>query len=567
MIDIKEKAQKWLASNKVDEDMKKKIRQASPAELNDMFFKDLEFGTGGMRGILGPGSNRMNIFTVRKVTLGFATFLKNTYGQEALKRGIILSHDNRYNSRLFVLDISKELNELGFNTFIFDSLRPTPELSFGVRHLKCIAGAMITASHNPKEYNGYKIYDETGCQFVPEKIQPMLDIISGLKDELDLSWKTVERCGHQTILDAKIDDDYMAAVHSIAINAEEKKVTKIVFTPQHGTSSILGRRLFKELGYRMTPVLEQCDPDPAFSHTLSPNPEMKEAYVAAIELAKKIDADLVLTTDPDADRVGLAFKNRHGTYELLTGNQTGALLIDYVLGQRKAKGLLSSHPLLCDTIVTSKLGREIAEHYGVKTESYLTGFKFIGEAMNKYEKSKEYKVEFGYEESYGYIFKDFVRDKDSLQALLMISEMTNHYLLINQTLGEKLDELYQQYGYHMCSLKNIYFQGEAGLENMNNILNSLRAKPFEELDGVKVSSYEDYLKQVRYTNHEKSKIVGFPKSNVLKFFMEDGSWLAIRPSGTEPKCKFYYEAIDKSREVAENKLEKYHQAVLKKINM
>jgi len=567
MNEIKQKAEKWLSSERVDNELKEEIRKADPETLNDMFFKNLEFGTGGMRGILGPGSNRMNIFTVRKVTLAFAKFLEQAYGKDALEKGVILSHDNRYNSRKFVLEISKELNELGFNTFIFDSLRPTPELSFGVRYLKCIAGAMITASHNPKEYNGYKIYDETGCQFVPKKIQPMLDIIENLGDELDLTWTPVERQGKQTLLDDEIDNAFMKAVHSIALNPDEKKITKIVFTPQHGTASVLGRRLFKELGYEMTPVLKQCDPDPAFSNTLSPNPELKEAYVAAIELAKEKDADLVLSTDPDADRVGLAFKNRKGEYQLLTGNQTGALLIDYVLVQRKKKGLLSANPLLCDTIVTSKLGREIAKNYGVKTESSLTGFKFIGEAMNKYEKNKEYTVEFGYEESYGYIIKGFVRDKDSLQALLIISEMTNHYLLQDKTLGERLEELYKQYGYHEGELKNIYFEGETGLENMKRILNTLRDNPFDELDGVKVIRSEDYLKQVILENGKEKPLEGFPKSNVLRYFLEDGSWLAIRPSGTEPKCKFYYEAIDSDQSVARNKIERYHKAIIEKTNI
>jgi len=567
MITIKDRAEKWLSSKKVDESLKEEIKKADSAELNDMFYKELEFGTGGMRGILGPGCNRMNIFTVRKVTLAFAEFLLKAHGKKAMKKGVILSHDNRYNSRLFVLEISKQLNELGFNTFIFDSLRPTPELSFGVRYLKCIAGAMITASHNPKEYNGYKIYDETGCQFVPDKIQPMLDIISNLGDELDLTWKAVENPGAQTVLDDELDDAFMAAVHSVAINPDDKKITKVIFTPQHGAASVLGRRLFKELGYDMTPVLKQCDPDPAFSNTITPNPELKEAYVAAIELAKEKNADLVLTTDPDADRVGLGYKDRTGEYVLLTGNETGALLIDYVLGQRKEKGLLSINPLLCDTIVTSKLGREIAAHYGVKTKSFLTGFKFIGEAMNKYEKSKEYKVEFGYEESYGYIFKDFVRDKDSLQALLMISEMTNHYLLQGKNLGEKLDELYQQYGYHMCMLKNIYFEGETGLENMKKILDELRTNPIKELDGVKVLSHEDYLLQIKSENGEEKPLNGFPKSNVLRFFLEDGSWLAVRPSGTEPKCKFYYEAIGPNKSIAVEKLEKFHKAILSKIKI
>ena len=567
MLTIKEKAEKWLTSTDVDDELKGEIKEANSNELNDMFFKELEFGTGGMRGLLGPGSNRMNVFTVRKVTLAFAEFLFNTYGERAKKQGVILSHDNRFHSREFVLEISKEFNELGFNTFVFDSLRTTPELSFGVRFKKCIAGVMITASHNPKEYNGYKIYDETGCQFVPQVIQPMLDIVSTLGDELDLTYEKATDFGKQNLLDESVDEAFMKEIHSIAIYPDDEKVTKVVFTPQHGTAAVLGRRLFKELGYDMTPVLSQCNPDPAFSNTLSPNPELKEAYVAAIELAREVKADLILTTDPDGDRVGLGFLNTKGEYELLTGNQTGALLIDYVLRSRKETGILSKNPLLCDTVVTSQLGRKIARKYGVKTESYLTGFKYIGEAMNKYEKSGEYTVEFGYEESYGYIFKGFVRDKDALQALLMISEMTNHYLLEGKRLDEKLEELYKEYGYHMCTLKNIYFKGESGLKDMANILNEFRENPFDELDGIKVVKREDYLKQISCQNGKETRIEGFPKSNVLKFFLEDGSWLAIRPSGTEPKCKFYYEAIDTDESIALAKLDKFHEAILKKANL
>jgi len=567
MLTIKQKAEKWLTSSNVDNELKIEIKEANSNELNDMFFKDLEFGTGGMRGLLGPGSNRMNVFTVRKVTLAFATFLLNTYGERARKQGVILSHDNRFHSREFVLEISKEFNELGFNTFVFDSLRTTPELSFGVRYKKCIAGVMITASHNPKEYNGYKIYDETGCQFVPNAIQPMLDIVSTLGDELDLTYDKASVFGKQNLLDNTVDDAFMKEVHSIAIYPEDKKVAKVVFTPQHGTAAVLGRRLFKELGYDMTPVLSQCNPDPAFSNTLSPNPELKEAYVAAIKLAKEKKADLILTTDPDGDRVGLGFLNTKGEYELLTGNQTGALLIDYVLKNRKKIGTLSNNPLLCDTIVTSQLGRKIAHKYGVRTESYLTGFKYIGEAMNKYEKSGEYTVEFGYEESYGYIFKGFVRDKDALQALLMISEMTNHYLLEGKKLDQKLEELYKEYGYHMCTLKNIYFKGESGLKDMANILNEFRENPFDELAGVKVVKLEDYMKQVSRQDGKETELKGFPKSNVLKFFLEDGSWLAMRPSGTEPKCKFYYEAIDTDEDVALAKLDKFHEAILKKADL
>ena len=300
-----EKSKLWLENPNVPEDLKEEIRNASEDQIEDMFYRTLEFGTGGLRGILGAGSNRMNIFTVRKATLGFGLYIIKTFGDEGKRRGVVLSHDNRHNSRLFVEDSSKLLNELGINTYIFDELRPTPELSFAVREMHACAGIMVTASHNPKEYNGYKVYDEEGCQLIPSKADILLDIINNLGDELNLQYERAEVKGKEVVLDSSIDDKFIENVKSIALNKDEKKVIKIVFTPQHGTSSKIGQRLLKELGYEMYPVVEQCTNDPDFSETLSPNPENKEAYVKAIELAKKVNADLILTTDPDADRVGV----------------------------------------------------------------------------------------------------------------------------------------------------------------------------------------------------------------------------------------------------------------------
>lgn len=563
---VNEKAQLWLDSDKVSAELKDEIKSASKEQLNDMFFKNLEFGTGGMRGLLGPGPNRMNIFTVTKVTVGFAKYLLNTYS-DAKVRGVVLSHDNRINSRLFVLTASKVLNDFGINTYIFDSLRPTPELSFATRYVHAVGGIMVTASHNPKEYNGYKVYDDTGCQLVPEQIQPLLDIIANLGDELTLTYTPEAVKGEEKILSSEVDDAFMQKVHSVALNPADKKVIKIVFTPQHGTSSVLGRRLFKELGYEFYPVLSQCDPDPLFSNTLSPNPEKKEAYTEAIKLAKQVGADLILTTDPDADRCGLGYKMKDGEYRLLTGNETGALLIDYVLSNRYQRGLIKSNSVICDTIVTSTLGEKIAAHYGVGTRSFLTGFKYIGSAINRAEKTHEFTFEFGYEESYGYIFADFCRDKDSLESLLMIAEMTNHYALEGKDLGEKLEELYKAYGYHICKLYDIYFEGESGLKRMAQIMDSLRNDHLKEIAGVKVVKIEDYELLKTYSEDKETDLVGFPKSNVLKFFLEDGSWIAVRPSGTEPKCKFYYEAVDTKKEDAIDKPEKFHHAVLKLVGI
>ena len=558
---IEQNVEKWLASSLVPEYLKEELRNASAEQRNDFFYKDVEFGTGGMRGLLGPGHNRMNIFTVRKVTVGFAKYLLQTY-KDAKSRGVVISCDNRHHSRDFVLVSSQVLNDFGIKTYIFDSLRPTPLLSFATRYKNAVGGIMITASHNPKEYNGYKVYDDTGCQLIPEQIQPLLDIIANLGDELDLTYEVSPSRGEQIVLTNEVDDAFMEKVHSVAINKDDKKVTKIVFTPQCGTSSVLGRRLFKELGYEFYPVLSQCDPDPDFSTTKSPNPEKKEAYEEAIKLAKQVKADLILTTDPDADRCGLGFLNSKGEYELFTGNQTGALLIDYVLSNRKRHNLLKPNSIICDTIVTSTLGEKIAQNYGVGYKSFLTGFKYIGHAIFEAESTKAFTFEFGYEESYGYIFDTFCRDKDSLESLLMIAEMTNHYLLQGIRLDQALDNLYKQYGYHINKLFDIYFEGEKGLQEMANIMNKLRNDDLAEINGVKVTKIEDYQLKLVKENGKLTKLEGFPVSNVLKYYLEDGSWLAIRPSGTEPKCKFYYEAVDKDETIAKSKPDNFHNYIL-----
>ncbi len=564
-----EKSKLWLDSSVVPEDLKDEIRHASSEQINDMFYRSLEFGTGGLRGVLGAGSNRMNILTVKKATLGFGLYIIKQFGEEGKKRGIVLSHDNRTNSRLFVTESSKLLNELGINTFIFDSLRPTPELSFAVREANSVGGIMITASHNPKEYNGYKVYDENGCQLIPWKADILLDIINNLGDEISLSYKKDSTAGVETVFDAKMDNDFISAVKTCSLNKDEKKIIKIVFTPQHGTSSVIGCRLLKELGYELYPVVEQCNPDPLFSNTVSPNPENKEAYIKAIELAKKVNADLILTTDPDADRVGVGFLDSKGEYVLHTGNQSGALLIDYVLSQRKKLGLLHKDGVLCDTIVTSLLGEKIAANYGIESQSFLTGFKFIGDAIQNIntESPRKHHYEFGYEESYGYLFKDFCRDKDSLEALLMVAEMTNHYLLEGIRLDQKLEELYQKYGYHICKLFNIYFPGQSGLKDMQNIMSTLRKDQLTVVANIDVVAVEDYLLQVRFENGKKIILNHLPKSDVLKYYLSDGSWFAIRPSGTEPKCKFYYEAVDTVRENASGKPDMFHADILKLLKL
>ena len=378
---------RWLNSSRVDEATKAALKAMDQKEIDDAFFKDVEFGTAGMRGVLGPGTNRLNDFTVRKATVAFGKYLLEIF-PNAKKDGVVISHDNRHMSREFTLLSASVLNDLGIKTYIFDSLRPTPELSFAVRYLKACGGIMITASHNQKQYNGYKVYDETGCQLVPDKIKRLLEIIAELPNELDVEYEVEAVRGENIVLDNKVDDEYVRLVEEIAINKDlDKSNFKVVFTPNHGTSYVNSMRIFTDLGYKIYPVLSQIDPDPDFSGTLSPNPEDARSYIEPIKLAKEIDADLIVMTDPDGDRVGLGYKATDGSYQTLTGNQSAALLMDYIFSEKKKRGELSENGVMYNTIVTSSIGKQIATAYGVKTEHFLTGFKFIGNSPSVFSRA------------------------------------------------------------------------------------------------------------------------------------------------------------------------------------
>ena len=531
---------RWLNSNKIDANVKAQLKAMSKEEIDDAFFKDVEFGTAGMRGVLGPGTNRLNDFTVKKATVAFGKYLLEKF-PNAKKEGVVISHDNRHMSREFTLLSAKVLNDLGINTYIFDSLRPTPELSFAVRYLKACGGIMITASHNPKQYNGYKVYDETGCQLVPDKIERLLEIIASLPNELDVEYKVEDKRGENVVLDNKVDDEYVRLVESIAINKDlDKSNFKIVFTPNHGTSYVNSMRIFKDLGYQIYPVLKQCDPDPDFSGTLSPNPEDARSFIEPIKLAQEIDADLIVMTDPDGDRVGLGFKASDGTYQTLTGNQSAALLMDYIFSQKKEKGTLSNNGVMYTTIVTSSIGKEIAEHYGVKVEEFLTGFKFIGNRIDYYEKAgRGPKFEFGYEESYGCLIAPFARDKDGCQAILMYCEMALFYFLRGLRLDEAMEKLYKRFGYHQDITYSMEFFGSEGQAKMDSLMNVMHNNPFITINGLKVVAVDDIEKQQHFELNGKVSPINLPKANVVKLFLEDGSLVTVRPSGTEPKVKFY----------------------------
>ena len=538
-MSTKENYLRWLNSNRVSEQDKEILRNMNQEQFDDAFFKDVEFGTAGMRGVLGPGTNRMNDFTVRKATVAFAKYLLELF-PKAKEEGVVISHDNRHMSREFTLLSAETLNDFGIKTYIFDSLRPTPELSFAVRYLKACAGIMITASHNPKQYNGYKVYDETGCQLVPDKIKRLLEIIDELPNELEVEYEKAAKRGENILLDNKVDDEYVRLVESIAINRDlDKSNFKVVFTPNHGTSYVNSMRIFKDLGYRIFPVMSQVAPDPDFSGTLSPNPEDPRAFIEPIKLAQEIDADLIVMTDPDGDRVGLGYKAKDGSYQTLTGNQSAALLMDYIFSQKKEKGTLSKDGVMYYTIVTSSLGRDVAEHYGVKVEEFLTGFKFIGNRIDYYEKlGHGPKFEFGYEESYGCLIAPFARDKDGCQAILMYCEMALYYFLKGMRLDEAWDNLSKRFGYHQDLTYSMEFFGSEGQAKMDNLMNTLHNDPFIEINGLKVVQVDDIEKSVRLTKQSTSPI-NLPKSNVVKLYLEDGSVVTVRPSGTEPKVKFY----------------------------
>jgi len=530
---------RWLNSSLVSDKDKAILRSMSQEEIDDAFFKDVEFGTAGMRGIIGPGTNRLNEFTVKKATVGFAIYLLEKYPNVA-KDGVVISHDNRHFSRAFTLQTAKVLTEFGIKAYIFDDLRPTPELSFAVRYLKCSGGIMITASHNPKEYNGYKVYDENGCQLIPEKINRLIDIIAELPNELNVTYTPVAHPAQIVVLDDKVDDEYIKNVKSIQLYPDlDKSKFKIVYTPNHGTGLMPVMTVFKDLGYNVYPVESQCTPDPDFSGTKSPNPEEEVSYEEPIKLAKKVDADLILMTDPDGDRVGVAYRVKKGEYKILNGNQSGAMLLDYVLSSRKALGLLPEHrAVMFNTVVTSSIGKEIAHYYGVHTEQFLTGFKYIGDRIAYYEKTKKRLFQFGYEESCGVLVAPFARDKDGTQAVLMYAEMALKYYLEGKTLGDVWLEIGSRVGYYEDKVFSLKFGGSDGDKEMKRIMTRLHEDKLEYIDHLKVTRIEDFERSIVREDSNEYYLTQ-PKANLVKLFLEDGASVAIRPSGTEPKIKFY----------------------------
>ena len=538
----------WLNSANIDEATKKDLEAiaVNEAEIKERFYRELEFGTGGLRGVLGAGINRINKYIVRKTTQGYAEYIKKA-GADACRRGVVIAHDNRRFSVEFCKETAGVLAANGIKAYIFDSLRPTPELSYAVRHLNAFGGVVITASHNPPEYNGYKLYDERGCQLIPEVNDLVVDEIAKISDPLTVKSLTIDEAGELiTVLGADVDESYYKDVMSISVCPDVKKDIKIVYSPQHGTGNVPVRTVLDRLGYNVIPVVEQCEPDTEFSNTLNPNPETDDAYVLAIEYAKKYDADIIITNDPDCDRLGVVIKSANG-YTRMTGNQSAAVLLEYILSNRAKQGTLPANGVMFNTVVTSDLGDRICEKYGVSVEKTLTGFKFIGDKVYKHELAGDKQFVFGYEESYGCLVADFVRDKDAVQASLMLCEAAAYYNEQGKTLLDVLAELYAEHGFFLDALDNFTFKGIDGSDKISALMDDLRKNAPTAAGDIKVAKVEDF-------QSAEMKAEGFPSSNVLKFKMEDGSWVAVRPSGTEPKCKFYYSIVAENEEKAKIKL-------------
>ena len=539
------------------------LERYSPSEIDDAFFKDIEFGTAGMRGIMGPGSNRINPYTITKATIAYGLMLKDHYPHQ-LERGVMIAHDNRHGAIPFTELVSNILNSMGIDTFTFKELIPTPLLSYAVRHLHALGGIMLTASHNPKQYNGVKVYDDEGCQLVPQKIQPMLNHLSTLPDALSITVPESTIKGKHRIVHDDVEQTYLEKVKSLQrLPSLAKKDFRIVFSPQHGASYRILPQLFHELGYQLSVVKSQSLPDPNFSGTLSPNPEEKLAYQEAIKLAESQKAHLIMVADPDADRVGLAYLNSRGSYVLLNGNESAALLIHYLLSQRKLKHDLPIQGVVYDTIVSSPLARKIAQSFGLRTETFLTGFKFIGDRIAFYETHAGPHVIFGYEESYGCLIGDFVRDKDAIQALLLYAEMSLFYFHQGKDLGQALSAIFNEFGYHLDRQFSLKLSGKQGADFLDQLMKQLRLTPFKPLSGHKVLLVEDFQTQTKKDLEGHQSNIALPMSNVIKFSFEDGSTIVVRPSGTEPKCKFYFSITDQSMQACEAKLAAYIDAFSK----
>ncbi|MFK5676450.1 phospho-sugar mutase [Ligilactobacillus sp. LYQ60] len=514
--------------------------------LEDAFYTPLEFGTAGMRGVLGVGINRMNVYTVRQATEGLATFM-DTLDEETKRRGVAISYDSRHHSQEFAFESARVLGAHGIPTYVFESLRPTPELSFTVRHLHTYAGIMITASHNPKQYNGYKIYGEDGAQMPPKESDMITKYIRAVTDLFAIKLADQDALIEDGILQVigdEVDQAYLAEVKQVTIDselvAEEGKTMKLIFTPLHGTGAMIGEKALRQAGFEnFTMVPQQAQPDGDFPTVVKPNPEDPEAFNLAIELGKKEQADLLIGVDPDADRLGAAVRQPNGEYQLLTGNQIAAVMLNYILKARKNAGTLPANAVAVKSVVSSEFATKVAANYGVGMINVLTGFKFIAEQIHNFELHHDHTFMFGFEESYGYLERPFVRDKDAIQSLVMLAEVAAHYRKEGKNLYDGLQELFAEYGYFAEKTIAKTFDGIEGAAEIKNLMTKLREESPVDFAGVKVAAVEDIQAGTKKYADGRVEKIDLPQSNVLKYYLEDETWIAVRPSGTEPKIKFY----------------------------
>ena len=553
--------QTWLDFADLPDYLREELVAMDEKTKEDAFYTNLEFGTAGMRGYIGAGTNRINIFVVRQATEGLAKLVESK-GEEAKKRGVAIAYDSRHFSPEFAFESAQVLAAHGIKSYVFEGLRPTPELSFAVRHYNAIAGIMVTASHNPKEFNGYKVYGEDGGQMPPADAAALTDYIRDIENPFAVELadlKASKENGLITVLGEETDVKYLEELKDLSINpeliAEYGKDMKIVYTPLHGTGEMLARRALAQAGFESVQVVEaQATPDPDFSTVASPNPESQAAFALAEELGREVDADVLLATDPDADRVGVEVRQADGSYWNLSGNQIGAIIAKYILEANKQAGTLPANAALAKSIVSTELVTKIAESYGATMFNVLTGFKFIAEKIQEFEEKHNYTFMFGFEESFGYLIKPFVRDKDAIQAVLIVAEIAAYYRSRGMTLADGIDEIFKEYGYFAEKTISVTLSGKDGAEQIKAIMAKFRDNSPEQFNATDIAVFEDFALQTKTDKDGNVEKLTTPPSDVLKYTLADDSWFAVRPSGTEPKIKFYIATVGETLAEAEEKI-------------
>ena len=553
--------QTWLDFADLPDYLREELVAMDEKTKEDAFYTNLEFGTAGMRGYIGAGTNRINVFVVRQATEGLAKLVESK-GEEAKKRGVAIAYDSRHFSPEFAFESAQVLAAHGIKSYVFESLRPTPELSFAVRHYNAIAGIMVTASHNPKEFNGYKVYGEDGGQMPPADAAALTDYIRDIENPFAVELadlKASKENGLITVLGEETDVKYLEELKDLSINpeliAEYGKDMKIVYTPLHGTGEMLARRALAQAGFESVQVVEaQATPDPDFSTVASPNPESQAAFALAEELGREVDADVLLATDPDADRVGVEVRQADGSYWNLSGNQIGAIIAKYILEANKQAGTLPANAALAKSIVSTELVTKIAESYGATMFNVLTGFKFIAEKIQEFEEKHNYTYMFGFEESFGYLIKPFVRDKDAIQAVLIVAEIAAYYRSRGMTLADGIDEIFKEYGYFAEKTISVTLSGKDGAEQIKAIMAKFRDNSPEQFNATDIAVFEDFALQTKTDKDGNVEKLTTPPSDVLKYTLADDSWFAVRPSGTEPKIKFYIATVGETLAEAEEKI-------------